>query len=339
MTEPLLSIRDLCVDYVTPAGPVRAVDRVSLDVARGEVVGVAGESGCGKSTMAQALLRILPPPAVITGGEVRFEGKDLLRLSEPELREVRWRRIAMVFQSAMDALNPVLTVGEQLVDTLKAHGGSWSVHPERFDSAQDTLRAHAAGPKSREARDRAASLLELVGIAPDRLRSFPHQLSGGMRQRVGIAIALALEPALVILDEPTTALDVIVEREILQQILELRRRLGFSVLFITHDLARMLEISDRVAVFYAARLVEVAPAATLRTAARHPYARGLLRAFPTLRGDAVPEVIPGAPPSLRAPPSGCRFHPRCADAVPACRESAPALEVVGPGHAVACRLR
>jgi peptide/nickel transport system ATP-binding protein len=317
MTEPLLSIRGLSVDYVTPAGPVRAVDGVSLDVARGEVVGVAGESGCGKSTMAQALLRILPPPAVITAGEVRFEGKDLLRLSEPELRDVRWRRIAMVFQSAMDALNPVLTVGEQLEDTLRAHGSV----------------------SAREAQDRAASLLELVGIAPDRLRSFPHQLSGGMRQRVGIAIALALEPALVILDEPTTALDVIVEREILQQILELRRRLGFSVLFITHDLARMLEISDRVAVFYAARLVEVAPAATLRTGARHPYTRGLLRAFPTLRGDAVPEVIPGAPPSLRAPPSGCRFHPRCGDVVSACREAAPALEVVGPGHAVACRVR
>jgi peptide/nickel transport system ATP-binding protein len=332
MTEPLLSIRGLSVDYVTPAGPVRAVDGVSLDVARGEVVGVAGESGCGKSTMAQALLRILPPPAVITGGEVRFEGRDLLRLSEPELRDVRWRRIAMVFQSAMDALNPVLTVGEQLEDTLRAHPSTSGLLRE--PSARDVRKLGR-----REAQDRAAALLDLVGIAPDRLRSFPHQLSGGMRQRVGIAIALALEPALVILDEPTTALDVIVEREILQQILELRRRLGFSVLFITHDLARMLEISDRVAVFYAARLVEVAPAATLRTAARHPYTRGLLRAFPTLRGDAVPAVIPGAPPSLRAPPSGCRFHPRCGDVVSACREAAPALEVVGPGHAVACRLR
>ncbi|HYG68781.1 MAG TPA: ABC transporter ATP-binding protein, partial [Anaeromyxobacteraceae bacterium] len=253
--EPLLSIRDLCVDYVTPAGPVRAVDRVSLDLGHGEVLGIAGESGCGKSTLAQALLRILPPPAVIAGGEVRFEGRDLLRLSESELRAVRWRRIAMVFQSAMDALNPVLTVGEQLVDT---------------------LRSHRASP-AREARERAVALLELVGIPPDRLRSFPHQLSGGMRQRVGIALALALDPALVILDEPTTALDVIVERDILHRILELRRRLGFSVLFITHDLARMLEVSDRVAVFYAARLVEVAPASVLRSDARHPYTRGLLR--------------------------------------------------------------
>jgi peptide/nickel transport system ATP-binding protein len=336
MTAPLLSIRGLCVDYVTPSGRVRAVDRVSLEVGRGEVLGVAGESGCGKSTLALALLRILPPPAVITGGEALFEGRDLLRLSEPELREVRWRRISMVFQSAMDALNPVLTVGEQLEDTLRTHraaprGGTRSSRPEPADRERAV--------SSREARERAAALLELVGIAPDRLRSFPHQLSGGMRQRIGIAIALALEPSLVILDEPTTALDVIVEREILSQLLELRRKLGFSVLFITHDLARMLEISDRIAVFYAARLIEVAPAAALRADARHPYTRGLLRAFPALRGDTVPEVIPGAPPSLRTPPPGCRFNPRCVVAVPQCREVEPVLETAGPGHAVACRVR
>ena len=318
MAEPILSVRDLCVDYISPAGPVRALDHVSLDLAPGEVIGVAGESGCGKSTMAQAILRILPPPAVISGGQVLFEGRDLLRMDEEELRRTRWERISMVFQSAMDALNPVLTVGEQIADTLEAHG---------------------AAPSGRAARARAAELLQMVGIHPDRLSSYPHQLSGGMRQRVGIAIALALDPALLVLDEPTTALDVIVEREILEEIQGLQRQRGFAVMFITHDLTRMLQFSDRVAVFYAAKLVEVAPAATLRAAARHPYTQGLLRAFPSVHGgDVELSSIPGAPPSLRSPPRGCRFHPRCPVAVDACREREPELVQLGPGHAAACHL-
>jgi peptide/nickel transport system ATP-binding protein len=316
--DPILSVRDLCVDYVTPDGAVRALDRVSLDLAPGEVMGVAGESGCGKSTMAQAILRILPPPAVVTGGEVLFEGRDLLSLSEDELRRVRWEQISMVFQSAMDALNPVLTVGEQIADTLRAHG---------------------AASSGAAARTRAAELLRMVGIHPDRLASYPHQLSGGMRQRVGIAIALALDPAVLVLDEPTTALDVIVEREILEEIRGLQRQRGFAVMFITHDLTRMLQFSDRVGVFYAARLVEVAPANALRAAARHPYTRGLLRAFPSVHGgDVELSSIPGSPPSLRSPPAGCRFHPRCAEAVEACREREPELVRLGPGHAAACHL-
>jgi peptide/nickel transport system ATP-binding protein len=318
VVEPILSVRDLCVDYITPAGPVRALDHVSLDLAPGEVVGVAGESGCGKSTMAQAILRILPPPAVISGGQVIFEGRDLLAMGEDELRRTRWERIAMVFQSAMDALNPVLTVGEQIADTLQAHG---------------------AAPSRRAARARAAELLRMVGIQPDRLESFPHQLSGGMRQRVGIAIALALDPALLILDEPTTALDVIVEREILEEIQGLQRMRGFAVMFITHDLTRMLQFANRVAVFYAARLVEVAPAGELRSSARHPYTQGLLRAFPSVHGgDVELSSIPGSPPSLRSPPRGCRFHPRCDRAVDACREREPELVQLGPGHAAACHL-
>ncbi|MDH3215196.1 MAG: ABC transporter ATP-binding protein [Candidatus Krumholzibacteria bacterium] len=317
MTKPLLDIRDLCVDYVTPHGPVRAVDRVSLEVKPGEILGIAGESGSGKTTLAQALLRILPPPAVISGGEVWFEGSDILALDEPELRAMRWRRMSMVFQSAMDALNPVVTIGEQIVDTLRAHGGS----------------------TPRSARARAGELLETVGIPRDRIDGYAHQLSGGMRQRVGIALALALEPALIILDEPITALDVIVEREILEQIRVLQRRLGFAVLFITHDLARMLQVSDRVAVFYAARLAEVAPAAALRRAPRHPYTQGLLRAFPTVHpGGEEPESIPGSPPSLRNPPPGCRFHPRCDRAVDKCRELTPELRPLGAGHFGACHL-
>jgi len=317
VAEPLLSIRDLCVDYITDRGPVRAIDRVSLDVEPGEIVGIAGESGSGKSTLAQALMRILPPPAVISGGEVRFEGRDVLSLSEPELRDLRWKRVSMVFQSAMDALNPVITVGEQIVDTMLAHGST--------------------SPAA--ARARAGELLEMVGLSGDRLGSFAHQLSGGMRQRVCIALALALEPALVILDEPTTALDVIVEQEILEQIRGLQRKLGFAVLFITHDLVRMLQFSDRIAVFYAARLAEVGTVAGLRASPRHPYTQGLLRAFPSVHGNSVERVsIPGAPPSLSNPPTGCRFHPRCAIAVERCRSEMPELRVLAPGHAAACHL-
>jgi peptide/nickel transport system ATP-binding protein len=317
MPEPLLSIRGFCVDYVTDRGLVRAVDSVSLDVAPGEVLGIAGESGSGKSTLAQALMRTLPPPAVISGGTVRFEGRDLLALSEAELRALRWTRMAMVFQSSMDSLNPVIRVGEQIEDVIRTHDG-------------------ASRP---EARQRAGALLEKVGIAPDRLDAFSHQLSGGMRQRVAIAMALALEPALLILDEPTTALDVVVEREILQQIRQLQAGLGFAVLFITHDLARMLQFSDRVAVFYAARLVELGPSDALARAPRHPYTRGLLGAFPRVHGGVAGAAsIPGSPPSLANPPSGCRFHPRCGLAAPACRERAPDLLEVAPGHFAACPL-
>jgi peptide/nickel transport system ATP-binding protein len=315
--EPLLSIRGLSVDYVTDDGPVRAVDGVSLDVAPGEIVGIVGESGSGKSTLAQALLRVLPPPAVISTGSVLFEGRDLLSLGENELRELRWKRISMVFQSAMDALNPVTTVGEQIVDTLRAHGSM----------------------SEGSARERAKELLELVGIPAASLDAHAHQLSGGMRQRVGIAMALALEPSLVILDEPTTALDVIVERDILDQIRALQRRLGIAVLFITHDLARMLQYSDRVAVFYAARLVELAPAAELRRAPRHPYTQGLLRAFPSVFGGGSELMsIPGSPPSLAHPPSGCRFHPRCPKVADVCRARDPEVRALAPGHLAACHL-
>jgi peptide/nickel transport system ATP-binding protein len=346
MAEPVLSIRDLCVDYVTDRGPVRAVDHVSLDVHQGEILGIAGESGSGKSTLAQALLRILPPPAVVSCGRVLFEGRDILAFGEPQLRELRWKRISMVFQSAMDALNPVLTVGEQIVDTLLAHAaGAEHGTPGRRAPGDRAARDQGATGEFRAARDRvaarerAAALFELVGISTDRLDSYAHQLSGGMRQRVCIALALALEPALVLLDEPTTALDVIAEREILVEIRRLQRELGFAVLFITHDLARMLQFSDRVAVFYAAEMVEVGPAAEMRRAPRHPYTQALLRTLPSVHSARV-EVssIPGAPPSLREPPAGCRFHPRCDRAVERCRTSVPELRGLAPGHSAACHL-
>jgi peptide/nickel transport system ATP-binding protein len=318
MPETLLSIRNLCVDYITDRGPVRAIDNVSLDLHAGEILGVAGESGSGKSTLAQAIMRILRPPAVISRGSVMFEGRDLMQLDEPELQQVRWERISMVFQSAMDSLNPVITIGEQILDTLEAHGGA----------------------RGASGRKRAEELLDLVGIPRSRLGNYAHQLSGGMRQRVGIALALALNPSLVILDEPTTALDVIVEAEILDRIRVLQKELGFSVMFITHDLARMLEVSDRVAVFYAARLAETGPAAAMGTTPRHPYTNGLLRAFPppVKEMNRMPESIPGTPPSLENPPTGCRFHPRCSLVEDRCRTEEPPVHEIGPGHSTSCHL-
>jgi peptide/nickel transport system ATP-binding protein len=315
MAEPLLEVRDLCVDYAAPSGRVRAVDRVSLSVDRGEVLGLAGESGCGKSTLAQAVLRILPPPAVITGGTAHFEGQDLFALDEPALRKVRWKRLSMVFQSALDSLSPVLSLSEQIGDALRAHGFEGSV------------------------RARSEELLKLVDLEPALVDAYPHQLSGGMRQRAGIALALALDPALVLLDEPTTALDVIVEHQILQRLLELKRQRGFAMVFITHDLARMLQIADRVAILYAGRLVEVAPAQTLKRDARHPYTRGLLAAFPSVYGKGEPQGIGGAPPSLKSPPPGCRFHPRCELAIDLCRTEQPPLVQFGDCHVAAAQSR
>ena len=364
MPEPLLDIRDLCVDYVTDQGPVRAIDHLNLTVRAGEILGVAGESGSGKTTLAKAIMRILPAPAVITGGQVLFKGRDILGMEEEELRTMRWREISMVFQSAMDALNPVISVGEQIVDTLLAHeGGPMESHVSPGDEqiAETLVKKQGSGPAEsptlpvgeqivdtllahdREsgewARERAMCLLDLVGIPRDRLDSYAHQLSGGMRQRVGIALALAMRPSVVILDEPTTALDVIVEREILERIRELQQELGFAVIFITHDRARMLQVSDRVAVFYAARLAEVGPASELKNAARHPYTAGLLRAFPSVKpGGPEPVSIKGQPASLRRPPSGCRFHPRCPVAIDACSKKQPDPIEIGPGHVSLCYL-
>jgi len=262
MSAPLLEVEDLSVEYVTDARTVRAVDRVSFTVGEGEVFGLAGESGCGKSTIANAILRLLRDPAVIAGGSIRFRGTDVLALNTEQLRDFRWRQVAMVFQSAMNSLNPVMTVGDQIADIYTTH--------ERV-SKKDALR-------------RAGELLDLVGIPNDRLRSYPHQLSGGMRQRVVIAMATALRPPLLIMDEPTTALDVVVQQEIMAQIKDLQRELGFAILFITHDMSLMVELSDRMAVMYAGRFVETAPAITVFDEPRHPYTRALMNAFPPMTG-------------------------------------------------------
>ncbi|MDI1431150.1 ABC transporter ATP-binding protein [Polyangium sorediatum] len=314
---PLLAVEDLVVEYMTPSGPVRAVDAVSFVLARGEVLGLVGESGSGKSTVAQALARILGPPAMITAGRVLFEGSDVLAMHEDDLRRFRWRKMSFVLQSAMNALCPVLTIGEQIIDVLVTH--------ERTSA--------------RAARERAAHLLELVGIDPARLTSHPHELSGGMRQRVGIALALALDPPLVIMDEPTTALDVVVQHEVLSKIAELKEKLGLSVLFITHDMSIVSQFATRIGVLYAGRLVEMAPTRELFRAPRHPYTKGLLGSFVSLHGPRRRLAgIPGSPPDLRRLPAGCAFRARCAEATARCATEAPVLRGIGEDHSTACHL-
>jgi peptide/nickel transport system ATP-binding protein len=322
--QPLIEARGLSVEYGWGDQAVRAVDQVDLAITPGEILGLAGESGSGKSTVANALMQVLRNPAHIAGGEVLFQGDDITHKTKAQLRRYRWRNVSMVFQSAMNALNPVMRVGDQFIDMMQAH---------------EKISKH-------DALVRAGELLELVGIDPRRLRAYPHELSGGMRQRTIIAMALALEPELVIMDEPTTALDVVVQREILQQIGALQRELGFAVLFITHDLSLLVEIAHRIAIMYAGEIVEEAPAAEILKAPRHPYTLGLIHSFPPLHGPIVRMTgIPGSPPDLGNPPSGCRFHPRCPHCVP--DESAlykrqtserPRLRDVGEAHRVACHL-
>ncbi len=296
---------------------MRAVDGVSFTIAPGEVFGLAGESGCGKSTIAHAILRLLRPPAVITGGNILFNGEDVLEMGQEELEDFRWRDVSMVFQSAMNSLNPVMKVGDQIMDVLITHQGL----------------------SNREARDRAAELLDIVGIEKSRLDAYPHQLSGGMRQRAVIAIALALHPPLMIMDEPTTALDVVMQKEIMQQIEQLKEAMGFSILFITHDMSLMVEFSDRIGIMYAGQIVELASAREIFNNPLHPYTQGLINSFPPLTGPKQKLTgIPGSPPDMVAPPSGCRFHPRCTACNHIETKVAPKLREVKPGHWLAAHV-
>jgi len=317
VNDVLLDVRDLRVEYVSDRGSACAVDGVSFSLQQGEVLGLAGESGCGKSTIAHALIRTLRPPAIITGGQIIFQDRDVLDMQYQELEDFRWRCISLVFQSALNALNPVMTIGDQIMDAIQAH--------------QPIAMAVA--------RERATGLLTLVGIEQRHLKSYPHQLSGGMRQRAVIAIALALTPPLVILDEPTTALDVVVQKEIMQQIERLKQQLELSILFITHDLSLLVEFATRIAVMYAGEIVELAPARELLALPLHPYTQGLMNSFPSITGERKKLAgIPGAPPDLLNLPRGCRFHPRCPFAKPICSQAAPILHWADKQHQVACHL-
>jgi len=327
--RPVLDIRGLSINYRTEVGgDVRAVRGVDLALNPGKIVGLAGESGCGKSTLAYGAVRLLRPPAIVTAGSVTYHGRrlsaehpdgfDVLAADDAGLKQIRWREIAIVFQSAMNALNPVLRIEDQIIDGIRAH----------------------LPVSAEQAHDRTRELIEMVGIKPERLRAYPHELSGGMRQRVMIAMALAVDPEVVIMDEPTTGLDVIVQKEILAEVLQLKERLGFSVLFITHDLSLLLEVADQVMVMYAGQMVEAAPTADVRSGGVHPYTRGLIGSFPRLRGPRVQLTgIPGTPPDLRGALRGCPFHPRCGFARDACLEVDMKLLQVpdaAPGHVTAC---
>jgi len=316
--EPLLKVENLKVYYYSLRGIVKAVDSVSFTVNRGETLGLAGESGCGKSTLGFALLRLVPSPGRIVSGRILFDGVDLVALPEDRLRkEYRWKRISMVFQGAMNALNPVRTIGDQIAEAITIHEPNVS---------------------KEEALERAAKLLEMVGIDPKRVKAYPHELSGGMKQRVVIAMALALNPDLVIADEPTTALDVVVQAQIMNLLKRLKRERNMSMILISHDLSLIAEIADRVAIMYAGKIVELGPADTIYQEPKHPYTQLLLRSIPKLRGAKEFIWIPGQPPDLRMPPPGCRFHPRCPYAMDICRREEPPMIEVGPEHSAACWL-
>jgi peptide/nickel transport system ATP-binding protein len=308
VAEPLLEVTDLSVDYLTDAADVRAVDRVSFTVEPGEFVGIVGESGCGKSTLLFGVGQLLSPPGEVAGGTVTFRGQDMVRLSGDELRNMRWRDYSVVMQSAMNALNPMKSIGAQFKDTLQAHG---------------TLSAD-------EIRQRSAEVLNLVGIDAAHLDSYPHQLSGGMRQRAMIAMALLFTPQLVMMDEPTSALDVVAQRSLMSKIKDLQRTLGFAVIFVTHDMSVISRYSDRLIVMYAGQIAEAAPTEAIFDHPLHPYTRGLMSAYPSVTGPRRDLLgIPGSPPDLARPPTGCRFHPRCPEVMPVCRSHEPELYQVG----------
>jgi peptide/nickel transport system permease protein len=317
-TDVILEVRNLKVNY----GVVTAVDDVSFTLRRGEVLGIAGESGSGKSTLAYAITRLHRPPAEIPQGEIRYTNADgstvdVLAMGNEELRAFRWEELSIVFQSAMHALNPIMRIGEQI---------------------EDALVAHRPGSTAPERAARIVELLGIVGIPADRAGSYPHELSGGMRQRAMIAVGLALDPEIIVMDEPTTALDVVIQRQIIDKIMELKDRLGFSVVFITHDLSLLIEMSDTIAVMYGGKIVELAAADDFHRRPQHPYSRGLLESFPTLSGPKRELTgIPGSPPDLRQLPTGCAFRPRCPVAFDACAEKEPPLYQIGSSRA-ACLL-
>ena len=315
----LLQLQGLTTHYSTVRGWVKAAEDVTFEVEKGQALGLVGESGCGKTTVALSILRILPAGARIRRGKIMFDGTDLVPLTSTEMRKVRWKGISIVFQGAMNALNPVFKVGDQIVEAIRLH------EPDV--------------PQS-DARRRTEALLEMVGVEPSRFDNYPHEFSGGMRQRALIAMALACNPKLLIADEPGTALDVIVQAQVLRLMHALKEKLGLSMVMISHDLSIVAEVCERIAIMYAGRIVEYGDVESIFKEPLHPYTQGLMGAFPSIRGERKKLVsIPGQPPDLLDPPKGCRFNPRCPYAMEICKEQVPELKRVGSGdHYAACYL-
>jgi peptide/nickel transport system ATP-binding protein len=316
--DNVLKVENLKINFFTRKGIVYAVDDISFTLKKGETLGLVGESGCGKTTTVLGLMKMVPTPGEITGGRILIDGKDIIPLSENEMRQkVRWEKISMVFQGAMNCLTPVYTIEKQMMETIQEHKNM-----ERL-----------------QAKKRIINYLNLVGLPGDIIRKYPHELSGGMKQRIVIATALFLEPKIVVCDEPTTALDVVVQAQIINLIKRLKKKLGLSVIFITHDLATEAEVADRLLVMYAGKLVEIGTNEQIygKQGLRHPYTEKLLKASPRLH-EKVEELsfIPGTPPDLVDPPSGCRFHPRCSEAIEKCKKEEPPLIKVETEHWIAC---
>ncbi len=316
MAQPILTVENLTMHYTTRKGDVSAVDNVSFTLEQGKSIGLVGESGCGKTSIAFSLMRLLPDNAQIKQGHIWLGDTDVVSLSDREVRKLRWNRIAMVFQAAMNALNPVYKVGDQIIEALELHWGVVAVD---------------------QARARVAELFDLVGLDPKFMDRYPHEFSGGMRQRAVIAMALACNPDIIIADEPTTALDVIVQDRILQELKKIQEKLGMSMIYVSHDIAVIAEVADQIAVMYAGRMAEMGSAVDIFERPLHPYTYMLMSAFPSIVGEKHELVtIPGEPPDLLFPPSGCRFHPRCPRATKVCSEEQPPWEDTGNGHFAAC---
>jgi len=311
----LLDVKDLRTYYLTPIGAVKAVDDISFKLKKGLALGFAGESGCGKTTVALSLMRILPYPGKVLGGEVLFKGIDILKMKEEELRQVRWKGISTVFQGAMASLNPLFKIGRQIAEPIMIH--------------EDV--------KKEEAYSRANELLELVGIDASRANNYPWELSGGMRQRAMIAMALACNPDVIIADEPTTALDVIVAHQVMELIKDLREKLNLSMMLITHDISVIAQTCDELAIMYAGKIVELSAVSTMYESPLHPYTDALISSFPSIKGERRHlKSIAGSPPDLINPPSGCNFNPRCVYAQDICRSEEPAIDQIDDNHFVAC---
>lgn len=315
----LLDVQDLRTYYTTLRGSVKAVEGINFQVEKGEAMGLAGESGCGKTTVALSILRILPPGGRILGGKILFRGDDIVKFKESEIRKkIRWKGISIVFQGAMNALNPVYKVGDQIVEAILLH---------------------ESGVSKQEATERVEKLFETVGLEPSRADHYPHEFSGGMKQRALIAMALACNPQLLIADEPGTALDVIVQAQVLKLMKELKEKLNLSMILITHDLSIIVETCSKLAIMYAGKIVEYGDIVTIFKAPLHPYTQGLIHAFPSIKAAKTRmSSIPGIPPDLLNPPTGCRFHPRCSRAMDVCRKEEPRFMEITEKHYVACHL-